>query len=441
LLVSPHNLSEALRGSVVSDASVFNDFHNPSIDDLPEDSHSLLPEPPSTVSRSGGRRSRPEPAAADDVMSVSSATSSVLKQRLVLKGESRSFDSSEEMSYYHYVSRHSILQLCTEDLMSDNWKLVDYALYRLCEVCCTTTTIPSNHASLTPSSDINDIDQQHTVAAANRIRFIKAGGHALIAGVMKKFATVADLQTSACRLIQNLFSLDQEGAFKELFSSVYGLDCVLAAIHQFSGHATPKSSTNHDEVHRYACGALVAIVCSSFKMVQRLMQDPRNLRVFLEAMHYSTSDNVVGVCRVINYISKYPDYHKAILNARGVEEMISEMKIYPESKRVQCSGCEALGNIVKSRTTSETVELIVNQLDGAHLIGMAMKTFPEWEDLQEKGAFALYQFSAHQTVQAPIKKAAGLSALGIALENFPNNKSIQEYGCGAMKRLLQAGAK
>jgi hypothetical protein len=34
-----------------------------------------------------------------------------------------------------------------------------------------------------------------------------------------------------------------------------------------------------------------------------------------------------------------------------------------------------------------------------------------------------------------------LSALGIALENFPNNKSIQEYGCGAMKRLLQAGAK
>lgn len=448
-LSSPHNLSVALKESASEASSIFRDFRNPTLETHHEDHEEaddemfqLLPKPPSTLTRE--RRS----ILKEDDLSVVTGSNSVLKQRLVLKSESQSFDSSEEMSYYHFVSRHSILQLCTEDLMSDNWKLVDYALYRLCEVCCTATLVGNdtpgseeglqNTANTSNNATSADQLQQQNAAATNRIRFIKAGGHALIVGVMKKFSKVADLQTSACRLIQNLISLDKEGAFKELFSSVYGLDCVLVAIQQFP--LADNVDTN-DEVHRYACGALVAMVCSSFKMVQRLMQDPRNLRVFLEAMHASIdAKHTVGVCRVIHYISKYPDYHAAIWKAGGVEDVIGEMKVYPGNKNVQCSGCEALGNLVQGRSATEAmVDHVVNQLEGAHLIGVAMKSFPNWEDLQEKASYCIYHLSAYRSVQVTIKKAAGLSALGVALENFPKNLSIQQHGSAAIKRLLETG--
>lgn len=414
-LESPHNLNDALRGSA-SDASVFQDFHNPNVQYDP------LPSPTTPSRRSGAQSS----SHADDAVSVLTPSSGALQQRLALKSESRSFDSVEEMSYYHYVSRHSVLQLCTEDLMSDNWKLVDYALYRLCEVCC----------SVDASSD----DDQKS-AADNRIRFIKAGGHAMIVGVMKKYSSVADLQTSACRLVQNLVALDHHGAFNELFASVYGMDRVLAAIQRFpptTDKEEEEEDEENDEVYRYACGALVAIVCSNFKMVLRLLRVQGNLTLFLAAMHADRNKRAIGVCRVLNFVSKQPEHHAEVVNAGGLEQIADEMKLHPTDKDVQICGCEALGNMVKESKSDEIVERIVNRMEGAHLIGNAMKAFPDLEVLHESATYALYHFSAHRGVKASIKQAAGLSALGIALETFPTNEKIQERGCATMKRLLEA---
>ena len=367
-------------------------------------------------------------------------------------GQEKRLNKDQEMAYYHYVTKRTVLQLVTEDLMSEKWKLVDYALYRLCELCCsdehtpatTTGSVVHNNDPLPSSQSLSS--ESDSPAAANRIRFIKAGGHALIVGVMKKYEHVPDIQTSACRFIQHFLCRDKEGAFSELLGSVDGIERVLAALHFYlpgaaeQASSCSKSSSRDEQVHRYACGALTALVCSSAKMVQRLMKQPGNLSIFLAAMKVNGESNkeAVGTCRVLHFISTLPQYCDEIAAAGGIEDIVCEMKEYPAKTDVQVCGCGALANLVAAATQPVAmVELIVNRLHGAQLIGAAMKAFPDLEKLQEKGVQAIFVFSDFASIQGALKAASGLSILGAALENFPRNKVIQEKGSAAMKYLLE----
>ena len=395
-----------------------------------DDEISLLSSP--SVHRNQQRlHSKSKP---DNDGSVISSSSSVIRNRLV---NNETLTGEQELVFYHYVSQRSILQLVTEDMMSEKWKLVDYALLRLCEICCSDDVIQQEET---------DNQQQQLLrksSSANRIRFIKAGGHALIVGVMKKFAHVADIQASACHFIQNFLCRDKEGAFSELLGSVNGIERILSALQRFpsSFSSSNESSQQEDRVYRYACGALTALVCSSRKMVQRLMMKPGNLRLFLAAMkvNMETNKDAVGICRVLFFISSSAQYCNEITAAGGVEEIVREMRQYSHNEDVQLFGCGSLANVLASTNQAEVAQHLVDNLGGAQLVGAAMKKFPDSEIVQEKGVHAIYVMSGFKGIQHSIKVASGLSSLGMALERFPESKTIEEFGSAAMKRLLESG--
>jgi len=392
---------------------------------IAEDEISLLSTPHSVKHNDNPIKGPPTHQDDSSVLS-SSAGSCIIRSRL---SATVKVTKEHELAYYPYVSKRSVLQLVTEDLMSEKWKLVDCALFRLLELCC--------------NDDMKqETEQQLHHATANRIRFIKAGGHALIVGVMKKFGHIADIQATACRFIQNFLCRDREGAFSELLGSVDGIERIMDALQRFITSAENSNSDNVDaRVHRYACGALTALVCSSMKMVQRLMNKPGNLRVFLDAMKVNMENNkeATGICRVLHFISTSAQFCNEIAATGGMEEIAREMRQYPQKQDVQVCGCGALANVITATKKPEVVEHLVGNLAGAQLIGAAMRTFPDLEKLQEKGVFAICVLSGFRNVQGAIKAASGLSALGIALESFPENKIIQEQGSTAMKRLLEAG--
>lgn len=402
----PGNLNQTM--SATSDN--FRDFHNPNVIYDSDDGTTTTTRDTRSLTHRGPAAKQQRPLSPSEA----TTTATPFNAGQLPPKSLRSYDSSEEMAFYRFVSKHSILQLCTEDLMSDNWKLVDYALYRLAEVCCCSS---ENAGEL-------------KLASSNRIRFIKAGGHGLLVGVMKKYSQLPDIQVSSTRLIHQMTLLDREGddtnngAFAELFASVHGLECVIHAIEQFPG--------TRDGVHPHACAALTTLVCSSPKMVRRLMQDVNHLRVYFAAMRSeSTGKEQIGTCRVLYLLSSQQEYCREILEAGGVEAIGLEMKNHLQEKVVQIFGCWALANIAEHTKSASPALRDVGSL----AILMAMKTYPEEEKVQEKASIALF----HLSLVAPqeIKKAGALSSLGSSLENFPESESIQQFASATIKRLLE----
>lgn len=415
---SSGNLNRTL--SATSDN--FYDFHNPNIGygseadntTIVDDGSSLASSklPAMLVQRRRTRQRRP--ASPSEATTTTAVTLDQLPEKSL-----RSFDSSEEMTFYRYVSKHSILQLCTEDLMSDNWKIVDYALHRLGEVCCCSSSNNSRSAG------------EFKMAASNRIRFIKAGGHAFVAGVMKKFAQSTDIQISASKLIHQIAQLDRDqddSAFAELFASVNGLECVVNAIVRGEG------DTSSNKVHPHACAALTALVCGSPKMVRRLMQDARHLRIYFAAMKAEASKDQIGTCRVLYLLSSQKGYCAEIVAAGGIDAIGLEMKNHLQEKVVQIFGCWALANLAEHTTAGGCATAM--QKVGCLAILMAMKTYPKEEKVQEKATLALFHVS--KFARQEIKQAGGLSTLGCSLETFPDVESIQQHGSATIKRLLES---
>jgi hypothetical protein len=471
-----YSLSGVLRDSSYDTASFFHDFHN--LIDTSASQKSTLhittmqPSPHVNVNTDGE-------SITGNVFHSNVQQPHISSKRFM---QARSFvdidnDRSDQIvaSYngHHDIANHSILQLCTEDLMSDDSKRVHAALFRLYEVC-TQMNDKTKACNIGMKSTLSVTSAFSTsTSVLNRIRFIKAGGHALIVGVMKKYENDITVQASACRLIQQLIVLDEcnqhlsnsgsrdnnisgrsggNGAFNELFSAVYGMDCVIAVLQRFNPPLRfgKGESDNNDDVYNLACGALAAIVCSSFKMIDRLLQnDASYVSIFIKAMHAPINEDLAGVNRVIFYILKqYPQYVNEIVAAGGIDEVIDEMKQFPDIVEVQYCGCSALGTILKKNSrmimssfpsNRSVVEYIVNDLDGAHWIVSAMKSFPFNEDIQGKGVIALCNITnkTNTVVSSSLKKAGGISAIGIALENFPNNQTVQNYGCMAIKMLLE----
>jgi hypothetical protein len=480
----PYNLTGVLRGTSTDAASIFHDFQNPCSPSSPKP----FPLRLSTLVEAPTHDVNYEDVEVSAVKSEQSCIPSISVQEMSqFKRRERThtcsvFENDVISSYSPSIdiANHSILELCTEDLMSDNEVRVCAALARLYDVCCFVGEQKVNEKMKSSSSVMSTSSTSSSVL--NRIRFIKAGGHALIVGVMKKFQENADIQAAACKLIRQFILMDEcniqssnvstkdqvssnrhanAGAFNELFSAVYGMDCVIAVLQRFPSTKFPNGKRNND-VYNLACGALVAIVCSSFKMVDRLLQhDIRYITVFLTAMHAPINKNTPGVNRVIYHVLKqFPQYVNEIVVANGIEEVINEMKRFSDSVEVQYCGCAIVGILLKknSRMMMSTlsaqhakkysdqslVNYIVNQLDGAAVIVTALKAFPFNEDVQGKGVTALCNITlsvagmkAGVTIISSIKKAGGLSAIGIALENFPNNQTVQNHGCLAIKSILE----
>jgi hypothetical protein len=506
-----YNLSDVLRGSASDATSFFHDVNSPRTELSPDkkQSFSNLNSAPKSHSKSSKKNSSANGSKSSQLYHVplmSSPGTSLIDNDNDDDNDLASFSSN-----IRDISSHSILQLCTEDLMCDQPDIVHAALKRLYDLCCCPqhdqkTDIPKV-GTKAPKSNASTASTTSTVAL-NRIRFIKAGGHALIVGVMKKYSDHTNIQAAACKLIHNLILSDEQHqhpsvkkrtdnhtttkngntcAFNELFSAVYGMDCVVAALTRFRSstttvrtaktepvrsqnvaHADMSCTPQENDVHNLACGALVAIVCSSFKMIDRLIQhDARNISCFFNAMHAPINQNVVGVNRVLHYILKHhPTYFNDVVIAGGMEEIIHEMKHHADIMEVQYCGCSVLSILAKNNSRAEMpalskhgrtsnnnkgsiVEYIVNQIDGAHWIAAAMKMFPKNEDVQGKAVMALFYLTTSKSksttnvnaIQTSIKKAGGLSAIGIALENFPTNQTIQVYGCTAIRRLLETSPR
>jgi hypothetical protein len=359
--------------------------------------------------------------------------------------EQQPLDGEAEMAFYRLVSKHTILQIVTEDMLSDNRKLVAYGLYRLCELCC---------------NDNNTNNDDKTTASDHRMRFVKAGGHGILVGVMKKFAKSRDVQTSACRFVQNMILSDPESPFVELFSSVNGLDVVLRSL-----------ACSDEEVRRYASGALISLVLAEpKKMIPRFMEEyPNFLGKFLQhtQQHHQLSatsyvkssfGGALGLCQMISCIAAYPQYHAHLIRSGGIEALMTAMQREENESVVEVFivGFTALGYLLaaeqhwvekRQHRTSSSVndnhfcvaEVIMNDLDGAPLICSAIKKFSNSEHLQERAIAVLYHCSQWKKASLVIKQAGGLSAVGIALENFPQNANIQKMGYATMKFLLDSG--
>jgi hypothetical protein len=380
--------------------------------------------------------------------SFTSVDTTTLRKTLILPKddeEQQPLDGEAEMAYYRLVSKHTILQIVTEDMLSDNRKLVAYGLYRLCELCCS-------------GSNSNTSDK--ATASDHRMRFVKAGGHGILVGVMKKFHKSRDVQTSACRFVQNMILSDPESPFVELFGSVNGLDVVLRSL-----------GCADDEVRGYASGALIALVLAKpKKMIPRFMDEyPNFLGKFLQytQQHHQLSatayvrssyGGALGLCQMVSCIAAYPQYHAHLIRSGGIDALVNAMRREESESVVEVFivGCTALGYLLaaeqhwvekqKHRSSSSAndshysvAEVIMNDLDGAPLICSAVKRFSNSEHLQEKAIAVLYHCSQWKKTSLVIKHAGGLSAVGIALENFPKNANIQKMGYATMKFLLDSG--
>ena len=480
-----YDLSGVLRGSSSDASSFFHDFRNPNITPSSKKSSRSITKKEaidkfvvSPISKS------PDQRYSERSKEVRESRQTKARQHAPIRSLVDN-DHDDVMSSYSNVDdipNHSILQLCTEDLMSDDATRVNAALERLLTVCCVAGNTKAMKATRKTSSSVVST-ASNSSSVLNRVRFIKAGGHALIVGVMKKFTSDFTIQATACKLVRQLILMDEynvpqsssnstsgqipptrngnAGAFNELFSAVYGMDCVISALRRFR----PRTSDGGDlnEVYNLASGALVAIICSSFKMVDRLLQhDARNISIFLKAIHAPINKNSPGATRVIYYVLKqFPQYINEIVIAGGIEEIFNEMKYFPEIMEVQYCGCAAIGTLLRKNSRmilsslspqdearyddQSLVDYIVNHLDGPNIIVAALKAFPHNEDIQGKGVIALCNLTtsaaatkAGMTVASSIKKAGGLSAIGIALENFPNNQTVQDNGCLAIKSLLES---
>ena len=480
-----YNLSGALRGSSSDTASFFHDFQNPIIAPSSKNSPTRSSKLVGTSEAKNYNVDRPTSKSFKKSHIPPPEGENQYARRQCAPTRSAIDNENDEVvstySTVNDITNHSILQLCTEDLMSDNANRVGAALERLYEVCCFINDRNVDETMNATSSVVSTSSASASVL--NRIRFIKAGGHALIVGVMKKFIGNANIQAAACKLIRQLILMDEGngqssstsineqfssnrngngGAFNELFSAVYGMDCVIGALQRFHSPMSNRDNINGD-VYNLACGALVAIVCSSFKMVDRLLQhDTRYISIFLKAMHAPINKKTPGVNRVVYYVLKqFPQYVNEVVIAGGIEDVINEMKQCPDSMEVQYCGCAAIGTLLKknSRMIMSTlsthyaqryndqsvVDYIVNHLDGATAIVAALKAFAYNEDIQGKGVIALCNITmsaaatkVNATIISSIKKAGGLSAIGIALENFPSNQTVQDHGCLAIKSLLEA---
>ena len=317
----------------------------------------------------------------------------------------------------HAVQHHSILELCTEDLMSNDTQTVASALERLIEIC------------------------------GEGIQFTQCGGHAVLVGVMKKFSTHAGILVSACRLVQKLVtpshlspstqvpqsiseqsrSSNCENAFAALFLAVNGLECIMKLME----HGGPQ-----DDATVQAAKSLTQLLQVSSTAVERFLQSKHAMTYLRILREHRLSTNGT-LCRLLYQMSTKENQRgtdQAELR-QGTERMVNlivaELNDCPDSRSVQVYGCATLANIFK--ITPECGN------DGIPAILRSMKLFGNDEIVLERaiaGLFYCCRIPRHVDILK--LQSGGLSTVSLALECFPKNAVIQSRGSEIIKVLLSS---
>jgi hypothetical protein len=133
-------------------------------------------------------------------------------------------------------------KLLTQDLLSDDRRIVKNALSQLADLC---------------------ILHDATTAEKNRHDLYTFGGHLLIVQVLKKWWKNTKIQRQGCRAIQNAGSAGLESvAFCDACVQVGAVETVLAAMTNFEGV---------EDVQRCAIGAILNLVLRSESNTKRLV--------------------------------------------------------------------------------------------------------------------------------------------------------------------------
>lgn len=307
--------------------------------------------------------------------------------------------ATQETNDSLHVQKHSILQLCTEDLLSDNAQRVALALEHLPKVC------------------------------GEGIQFTQVGGHGILIGVMKKYPSNARILGAACTLVQTLVSSssppeisvkadDQHcgfcNAFAELFLAVNGLDLLLKLMEV-------------DSVRPQAARALTQLL--RITSMERLLQT-KHAQTYLRIVREHRVSTNGMLCRLLYQLST-KENDATLIQETTVDLIVAELNDCPDSRSVQVYGCATLGNIFK-----KAPEFGHN---GIPAILRAMKLFGNDEIVLERAVTGLL-YCCRIPHQIDMFKQGGLSTISLAMECFPQNAIIQSRGSAIIKALLSSSS-
>jgi len=123
----------------------------------------------------------------------------------------------------------------------------------------------------------------------------------------------------------------------------------------------------------------------------------------------------------------------------GLEAVVTAMRSFPTSQRVQRSGCGAVMNLLSghedegSHILTNMATRFVNDYDGIALVVKAMQEFPEEVKIQLWGNGLFQNLATHPEFRLPLMKSGAITATGGSLELYSDHELIRQYASKFLK--------
>ena len=199
-------------------------------------------------------------------------------------------------------------KLLTQDLLSDDRRVVKNALSQLADLCI-----------------LHDVAQ----AEKNRHDLFVFGGHLLIVQVLKKWWKNTKIQRQGCRAIQNAGSAGLESvSFCDACVQVGAIETVLAAMNNFEGV---------EDVQRCAIGAILNLILRSESNTKRLVVTLDGVGPIVAAMkrYPRCRDLQEWAAWALDNASGWNDYVTVLVKNGCVRVLAAAFEDYEQDARIQ----------------------------------------------------------------------------------------------------------
>eukprot|EP00854_Cymbomonas_tetramitiformis_P009172 gene9172-10871_t len=149
--------------------------------------------------------------------------------------------------------------------------------------------------------------------------------------------------------------------------------------------------------------------------------------------HTSNTEVQQSGCRALINISDSPDRQLKVADEHGTRAVLEAMTAHPDNGRVQHFGCWALVNIA---VHPDNKELVAE--DGAIAVVInSMNMHIDNADMQHVGCWFLRNLAQNDDNKYLIVQGMGLEAILSAMRHHPTKLDVQDYACKALVHLLQ----